>query len=279
MAGTATRGALEVEGAGRPRDASGFVHAFANLLKTMIGSGIFVLPWVTARAGLGLSLVGLAVMAFFTQAAIRLVVRCAVHERVLERARAYGDLDRASPSPRAGGGDSHGSSSWKLVSTAAFGGAGWAVSCGSLLAAQLGVVSSYIDFVGNTLMLSFGLSVGASRLLLWLVLSGLSMLRPLRSVAFVSMAGLGVYAYVFALIGFFGYQAPPREAPLVWADFGQLGAWFGPAIFAFEGVAADATDQPTDQPPNQATDQLATSKAPNEPHPATMTLAWPTAAP
>ena len=44
---------------------SEFSHAFANLLKTMIGSGLLTLPYVTGQAGVGLSLSGLMLLAFF----------------------------------------------------------------------------------------------------------------------------------------------------------------------------------------------------------------------
>ena len=63
--------------------ALGFFGAFANLLKSMIGSGLLTLPYVTSKAGIGLSLPGLALCAYMTQEAIRYVVRCAIQERQL----------------------------------------------------------------------------------------------------------------------------------------------------------------------------------------------------
>ena len=62
------------------------------------------------------------------------------------------------------------------------------------------------------------------------------MLRPMRSVAWLSTAGLLVYLYIIFLVGYFGASAPPRQAPLVYADASQFGAWFGPSLFAFEGM-------------------------------------------
>ena len=77
----------------------------------MIGSGLLTLPWVTAQAGMGFSLVGLTALAVLTQAAIRLMVRCVVHERQLAGA-VYVDLDRAPAA--AATSEDHGSGSWQL---------------------------------------------------------------------------------------------------------------------------------------------------------------------
>ena len=140
---------------------SGFAHAFANLLKSMVGSGILTLPYVTARVGLGISLPGLAILAFFTQAAICALVRCATHCQTA----AYARLDKDHSAV------GHGDSSWKVVSQAAFGDVGWLVTGTSLIVAMLGVTSSYLDFVGSTLMSYFDMSALTSRLIL-LVLVG-----------------------------------------------------------------------------------------------------------
>eukprot|EP00965_Chrysotila_dentata_P194933 6176679-Pleurochrysis_carterae.AAC.4 len=56
--------------------ASTSTRAGANLLKTMIGSGILTLPWATAQVGVFLSLSGLLILAYLTQEAIRFAVRC-----------------------------------------------------------------------------------------------------------------------------------------------------------------------------------------------------------
>lgn len=214
-----------------PSSSSGFWHAFANLLKTMIGSGLLTLPYVTAQVGLGFSVVGLFIIALLTQAAIRLVVRCVVHERQLA-GTTYLDIEHTGNAH-----GMHGSSSWQLVSKAAFGRFGWYVTCASLVTAQLGVVSSYLDFVGNTSMAYLGLSALSSRLLLWLVCSVTCMLRKLRNVAVLSMAALCVYAYIIVLVGVFGADAlPTRDEPLEWFNPSKFGAWFGPALFAFEGM-------------------------------------------
>ena len=53
-------------------------HGFANLMKAMVGSGLLTLPWATAQVGVVVSVVGLALIAFLTQYAIRLLVRCLV---------------------------------------------------------------------------------------------------------------------------------------------------------------------------------------------------------
>jgi len=129
------------------------------------------------------------------------------------------------------------------VSIAAFGRCGWYVTLFSLLASQLGVVASYLDFVGNALMAFLGLSALSSRLLLWSVLTTMCMLRVLKSVSLLSMAALVVYAYIVVLNGYFGAAAiagrdpaAPAAQPLLWLDLSEFGAWFGPSLFAFEGM-------------------------------------------
>ena len=94
-------------------------HAFFNLTKTMcaqpppriqsprtppssprrIGSGLLTLPWATARVGLVLSLCALAAVAWLSQAAIRLTVRCACftpqqRASLLSELRDTGELTR-----------------------------------------------------------------------------------------------------------------------------------------------------------------------------------------
>ena len=49
----------------------------ANMLKTMIGSGVLTLPWACAQFGLVASVVGLFGLAWLTMAGIALVTRCA----------------------------------------------------------------------------------------------------------------------------------------------------------------------------------------------------------
>jgi len=209
---------------------SGFLHAFANLLKTMIGSGILTLPYATARVGLLLSLAGLAVLAYLTQLAIRLVVRCTTHERGYGRHGPYAILEDGSPT------DGHGGGSWQLISTAAFGKVGWSITSASLLTAQLGVASSYLDFISQILVENSLLSMASARIILWAVLTSMSLLRHLRSVAFLSMGALGVYAAIGVLLCYYGLEAPARQEPLLWFDPAGLGAWFGPSLFAFEGM-------------------------------------------
>ena len=121
-------------------DTSSGVQAFANLLKCMVGSGILTLPYVTAKVGLGISLPGLAIIAYLTQEAIRFVVRCTAQERAHTQ---YVDLDKP------GGEGMHESYSWHVVSKAAFGRAGVAFTTTCLVGAQLGVVASYLNFVGS----------------------------------------------------------------------------------------------------------------------------------
>ena len=59
--------------------ASSRALALVNLLKTMIGAGLLTLPYATSQVGLILSFFGLAVLAFLSQVAIRMCVRCAAY--------------------------------------------------------------------------------------------------------------------------------------------------------------------------------------------------------
>ena len=70
-------------------DASSPGRATANMIKTMIGSGILTLPWCTAQVGMAISLGGLIVMAWLAQVAIRLAVRSVVHVQQRQRSESH----------------------------------------------------------------------------------------------------------------------------------------------------------------------------------------------
>ena len=212
-----------------PSTHSSFGHALANLLKTIVGSAILTLPWVTAQVGYAISLPGLAVLAYLSQYAIRLVVTCAASEK----SRAYASLPGGARGWQSSG-------SWELISRAAFGGVGWALTASSLYVYQIGVAASYLIFISNGLVRLLGLSVLESLAALWAGLSLCCMLKTLRGVALLSILGLVIYGYVFGLLGWFGWQAPepaPDAAPMLWNDDpAALGLWFGPAVFALQGM-------------------------------------------
>ena len=120
-------------------------HGFANLMKAMVGSGLLTLPWATAQVGVVVSVVGLALIAFLTQYAIRLLVRCLVAVNGAELI--------ATTAPRSDGSaatSSHGRS-WEKISEAAFGAPGVAISLAFLVSAQLGVCASYLAFFATQL--------------------------------------------------------------------------------------------------------------------------------
>jgi|EP00966_Prymnesium_polylepis_P054793 amino acid permease len=54
--------------------------ALANLLKSMIGSGILTLPWATAQVGILPSVIGLVIIAYLSERAIRLLVLCVAYK-------------------------------------------------------------------------------------------------------------------------------------------------------------------------------------------------------
>ena len=54
---------------------------------------------------------------------------------------------------------------------------------------------------------------------------------------YCSLAALAVYTIIFVLIGYYGFRAPPHpDTPIKWFDLSGFGAWFGPCLFAFEGI-------------------------------------------
>ena len=208
-----------------------YAPAFANLFKAMVGSGLLTLPYVTSKVGIGISIPGLAICAFMTQYAVRFVVKCAVHMK-RSVADVEDDLHRRGSAAHA-----HGSQSWLIVARASLGAPGVALTTICLVGAQLGVTASYLSYVGNTFMAFTGLSVLTSRIGLWIFVSLMCLLRPLQSVAFVSGAALCVYAALLMLVCYYGARAPPHPTEAVnWGDWSEFGTWFGPAIFAFEGV-------------------------------------------
>lgn len=123
----------------------------------MIGSGILTLPWATSQFGLLLSLAGLVYLAYLSQVAIRLMVRCVAftptqRKTLVDEIRHTGSLrasrrsththdleaeDRTTPItplPNDASGqparatentgvvaDGHGCGSWQIIATAAYG--------------------------------------------------------------------------------------------------------------------------------------------------------------
>ena len=136
----------------------------------------------------------------------------------------------------------------------------------ALIVAQFGTSTSYLDFCVTTLTaytpLGSYAALGAVSAALWVA----CWLRQLRSVALLSAVALAVYGFVLALLFLFGAEriecAPPCWAPPCWAPppcngssveeepssgdapaaalrlarWAGLGAWFGPSLFAFEGM-------------------------------------------
>eukprot|EP00966_Prymnesium_polylepis_P275122 6356984-Prymnesium_polylepis.1 len=170
--------------------------------------------------------------------------------------------------------DGHGAGTWQLIATAAFGSTGRMVTVGALLIAQFGTCVSYLDFMAGVLHEHAALPQGACVLMLWGVLSLLSTLRNMKAVSYLSFVALLVYCYVFTLLVFTGCRllqgqsielssvaglgshnsfvrnaaaaplsasppAPPTAPPpgaLLLLSPARIGAWFGPSVFAFEGM-------------------------------------------
>jgi len=222
---------------------SSAVHAFANQLKCLIGVGSLTLPYVTAKVGIVLSLVGVLSLCYASWAGILLITYCAAHVR---RRQAGGDgLLGTGPcgvdgSKGKGGEDGEGSDLWRAVAVSAFGNTGWSITLGILTLAQVGVASSYVDQTKATIEQINGLKPAVVSLLLWMMLSLFCLaIKPgMRLVAYFSTAALCVYLYLYILLAYFSGPAGQghRTEPVKYADGLGIGAWYGPALFAFEGM-------------------------------------------
>lgn len=212
------------------------ISAFFNVMKTLVGAGILTLPYATARVGLVLSAMGFLVLACLSQFAIHLLVQCVVHEKEHGHEKERLVKDDGSESGRAFG-------SWAIVASAAFGVTGKWFTVTTLCIAQFGLGVIYLDVVCDTL-LAYSWEPGVVYISVWILLSILCLVRPLRSVACLSAAALAVYLYVFVLLFVFGsrqLQNPVSTTPLRLFDASGFGAWFGPSVFAFTGCARDPT--------------------------------------
>lgn len=224
-------------------------RAFANLLKTMVGAGVLTLPHATSKFGLLASVVGIALAGYGTSAAIIFAVRC--NAKVCERGS---------------GGDEVGV--WERIGRAAYGRLGVVSIISSLLIAQLGLSAAYYDFIVVTIMRHAALSHLHALAVTWVLLTLVSMIRKLSSVAILSLVGLITYIYIIALLVAYSSEAldcsaanasltadqlqcaakngdiagispichPGAAEPIAMATWSGFGAWFGPAVFAFEGM-------------------------------------------
>jgi len=190
--------------------------AFINMLKSMLGLGLFTMPFLTAKGGLVLASVVLCLFALMNIECVRLITMCAAHEN-----RRAGTTDLGT---------------WKHLASAAFGRPGVAVTVVTLIGSQLGVCTSYVDQLATT----FETQGHADRLyvlpILWISLSVVAMLiKPgLRAFAYVSAAGMAALLYDAILLFYYSSSRGPPAAALKMWDWSGLPAFLGPAVFAFE---------------------------------------------
>jgi len=249
-------------------------RAFANLLKTMVGAGVLTLPQAAKNFGVVASNIGLIGAGYFSATAILMLVKC---NAKIRGAEGEGGGDGENP---AGEGEM---GTWQRIARAAYGRFGVALVATAILVAQLGVCAAYFDFVVVTMVDHAGITHTRALALTWVLLTLVSMPRQLKSVALLSVAGLLTYVYVLVLLGMFASEALDCSAsanatadglacavlaerihgtspichaglttqPALFRPRG-FGAWFGPAIFAFEGMGTalsiydavvDATEQ------------------------------------
>lgn len=236
------------------------LRAFANLLKTMVGAGVLTLPQATMQFGILASLVGVVLAGYLSAIAIILAIECnaRVADTLGERPRGA-DVARQAEDIEEG--------TWQRIARAACGRLGVALVTSAILVAQLGVCAAYFDFIVMTLVDHMGLSHPRAIATTWVLMTLVSMPRQLKSVAVLSMVGLLTYTYVLLLLGHFASEALDcgamanttftqiecalvsekirgtapichigiRPQPVLMRLEG-FGAWFGPTIFAFEGM-------------------------------------------
>ena len=195
---------------------SSFGHAYLNMVKSMLGLGLFTMPFLTAKGGVVMAIVVLVIFAFVNYECVHLLAVCAAHEN-----RRAGDCTRGS---------------WKLVAEAAFGQPGVAVTVAVIFCTQIGVCTSYIDQLAHTFETEGHQKPTTILPVLWICLSFVAMLiKPgLREFAYVSFAGMGALLYDTVLLGYFAVDSPSRNAPIQTWVWSGMPAFLGPAIFAFE---------------------------------------------
>ena len=215
-------------------------HAFTNELKCLIGVGSLTLPYVTMKAGLMTSILGVLFLCYCAWEGIRLLIYCAAME--LRTVPISEKQDGSSSSSSSSSRSSEGGGSWRRISEAAFGRTGWYVTFLSLTFAQVGVATSYVDQTSATVQDALGLGRPETLLLLWVLLSMLVMfVSPgMRAVAYFSLIALIVYVYIYSIIVcYFATDGPAAEfvstSPNL-VDLTKLNIWYGPALFAFEGM-------------------------------------------
>ena len=180
-------------------------------------------------------------LCYFAWEGVRLLVYCAAqvrrdHERERQQLK-------SSKEDSKGAGAGEGGGSWRSVSEATFGGFGWKLTFIVLIVAQLGVATSYVDRAVATLLQFTPLHRTAARIILWIGLSLTTMLVSpgMREVAIFSTIALVVYLYIYVVLGYYASQTH-RSTPLQYGFPSQDTAflscmqWYGPAIFAFEGM-------------------------------------------
>lgn len=210
--------------------------AFANMLKSMIGLGLLQLPWATAQVGVVGSAVGLVALAFCAAYGLKLLALCIAWERVHNDS--YGRLQPAEQPAEEPEGAKRATDSlhgaWGRVAGCAFGRWGQLGVVCTLLAAQGGVGVAFIGFVADLITgYTTALSQASSTLAVWGVCCGLSLVRPLRSVAWISGAALVVYLWVLVLVFYYGAAELEQSAqPVVAFTPAGLGSWLGPSLFA-----------------------------------------------
>lgn len=199
---------------------SNFNHAYVNMVKSLLGIGLFTMPYLTAKAGLLLAVSLLIMFAYLSYECTRMLAVCAAHE-----SRQAGTISVAN---------------WRHLAKRSFGPMGASLAVAAIIASQLGVCTSYVDEMARTFESSGHVRKRVILPILWLSLSTVAMsIKPgLRAFAYVSAAAMVALLYDVILLFVYSWTSPiwrsPLSHPLKLWDFSGLPAFIGPAVFAFE---------------------------------------------
>ena len=199
---------------------SNFNHAYVNMVKSLLGIGLFTMPYLTAKAGLLLAVTLLIMFAYLSYECTRMLAVCAAHE-----SRHAGTITVAN---------------WRHLAKRSFGPMGASLAVAAIIGSQLGVCTSYVDEMARTFESSGHVRKRVILPILWISLSTVAMsIKPgLRAFAYVSAAAMVALLYDVLLLCVYSWTSPIWRSPLhqdlkLW-DFSGLPAFVGPAVFAFE---------------------------------------------
>jgi len=217
--------------------------AVVTIMKAMIGAGVLALPYACGQIGLILAVPGLIATSLLCTIGTWLLIDCKVCIRARvagEDHEGVGSFDVAANEDTVMGLGPMAEVAWHL-----FGSPGLVVVAVGLLSAQIGICTTYVDVITETLTGRLGRHVSREffQACFCLTLCGMSSVRSLGKLAWLSALALTVYCFVVYVLLKYGIQevahgnAPPALDAWVKLRWNGIGEFLGIAIFAFEGIS------------------------------------------